>query len=139
VARRSSERICRAPPVGFLDHVGGIDAALEAAVHAQAHHAFKAVPMAFDQDSQGALVAITGGVPQFLVATGIGTHDGVPISVHENASRTFTALERILFWPPRTSKILPGSPGIKEPRRSVRGPGLRRRPDPKGIDPGYPP
>jgi hypothetical protein len=88
--------------VGILDDIGGIDAALEPSVHAQPDHAFEPVTVALDQDSQGALVAVAGGVQQFVVASGIDAHERVHIPLHGNAGRTFTALERILSWLPKT-------------------------------------
>lgn len=112
--------------VGVLGYVGGIDAALKPPVHAQSDHALKAVPVALNQDGKGDLVALVGGVQQFLVGAGIGTHAEVPISVPGNTVRKFTALASILFWPPRTSKSLPRDPGIEELHCSGRWGGRKK-------------
>src|SRR5262249_55499984 len=55
-----------------------------------------------------------------VLAPAVGTYGGVPIPSPGNAGRIFTALGRILFWLPKNSTSLPGSPGIDGPRRSVR-------------------
>jgi hypothetical protein len=61
--------------VSILDHVGGIDAARQPPVQAQP------APVAFDQDSQGTLVAVVaGGVQQFLIRSGVGAQ-GSPHSL----------------------------------------------------------
>jgi len=41
--------------------------------------------VALDKNSEGALVAVVGGIEQFLVGSGVGAHGGVPLSFHENA------------------------------------------------------
>ena len=79
--------------VGLLHDVRGIDAALEPPVHAQPDHALETVAVALDQDGQGALVAVAGGVQQAVVGWGVGAHGGVPIPLHGNAGRTFTPLQ----------------------------------------------
>jgi hypothetical protein len=82
--------------VSILDHVGGIDADLEPAVHAQPDHALEAVPVALDQDSQGAVVTLAGGVHQLLIRSGVGAHGEVHIPFRGSAGRAFTVLERII-------------------------------------------
>jgi hypothetical protein len=109
--------LCAHRQIGLLDHVGGIDAALEPAVHAQPDHALEVAAMAFDQGGEGALVAVAGGVQEFLVGAGVGADGGAPIPLYGNAGRTFTARGRILFWPPRTSTSLPGGPRIRDRRK----------------------
>ena len=89
--------------VGLLDNVGGIDPALEPSIHAQLDHALQPIPMAFDKDSQGALVAIAGGVQQFLVGLSVGAHKGLLIPLRGNAFRTVTAWRE--FCPGR--RIIP--------------------------------
>src|SRR5262249_17490547 len=66
----------------------------------------ESVPVALDQDSQGA-VALPRGVQQFLAGRGVGAWGAAPIPLHAHASRTFTALNRMLCWPPRTSSSPP--------------------------------
>src|SRR5262249_35935969 len=94
--------------VGLLDHVGGIDAALQPAVHAQPDHALEPVTVALDQDCEGVLVAVAGGVQQLLVSSSVGAHSGVHTPLHGTSGGTFTALERILCRPPMTPASLPG-------------------------------
>jgi hypothetical protein len=54
--------------VGLPDHVGGINAALQPPVRAQANHALQVLPGALDQGSEGGLVGGAGGLQQLLVA-----------------------------------------------------------------------
>jgi hypothetical protein len=62
-----------------VDDVGGVDAALEPPVHAQPDHALEAGAVALDQDGEGVLVAVAGGVQEFLIRSGVGAHGGIHI------------------------------------------------------------
>jgi hypothetical protein len=81
--------------VGILQNVGGIDAALKPSVHAQADHAPEAVAVALDKDSEAALVAVAGGLQELFVGSGVGAHGGVPIPIHGNEGRRFTARDSL--------------------------------------------
>jgi hypothetical protein len=89
----------------------------------QPDDALQPVAVALDRD---ALVAVAGGLQQFLIRWGVGAHGEVHIPFQGNAGRPFTALESILSWPPKTSKSLPGGPRVKDPGRSVRRRGRKR-------------
>src|SRR5262249_6024064 len=58
--------------VGVLDAGGGGDAALQPPVQAPPGHPLQPAAVALDQGSQGGLVAVAGGVQQFLVGSGGG-------------------------------------------------------------------
>src|SRR5262249_18260085 len=64
---------------GLLGDVGGGRAAPPPPVHAQPDHALQPLPVALDERSQGALVAVAGGVQKLVVGWGAGAHGGVPI------------------------------------------------------------
>src|SRR5262249_42797184 len=99
------------------DHVGGIDAALEPAVHAQPDHALEAGPGGRDPDSQGGPVAVAGGGRRVLFRSGGAAHGADPVPLHANAGRTLTAPYTIIFSPPKSPTSPRGGPRVKEPGR----------------------
>jgi hypothetical protein len=68
----------------------------------------------------------------------VGAHEEAHVLLHGNTSRTFTALEKILSWPPKISTSLQGALAPRGHVVPYGGAGVSGKPASKGIDPGPP-